>query len=850
MFTPSFKKLQILFLVVGICHVNGQAHGDEPKKELDHTFQKTVRPFLTAHCLSCHGETKQEAGVRFDKLEKFEANQQVLWTLVYTRLARGDMPPKYRNQPDSDEKMAVLKALHDQQRELRTNGTRRLNRRELNAALKHVTGLDVDFGMALPNDARVGGFDTGADGLQEAADSVGLWLDVTSRAVDAISFLDVPQGKVHKIDFGLEKDARRAIDAWKNEGLQARRPRHFSNGVGVLLEPRAVGERDSWQITVPVPRKNQGILRLRLAASVMKPKESIPNPHLWLQVGGKYIDYREIKASRAEPQKLTYDIPLADVVVQTKGVTLHLSNKVEIPYSVEGYANDERGNQKNPIPGGTGIFRPVFDRKTLPPEKQPVPYIVIHSISIEPDRVSSWPPKQWNTAAKEIRDELPSARWLLNLWMEKAWRRPVAAEEQTRFLKLYQDLRKKNFGFDDALRATFQSVLLSAPFRYQATPGHPDSKLAQLAIASRLSFMLTGAPPDQQLLQLASDGKLRDEETLDRQVDRLLANTASDGFVRPFVTQWLEMDQPITIAQDDIQKQDFRFARYLTASMREETITYLSQLIRENRPAREIIESDWTMMNDALSLHYGYEGIDGGEFRKVQMRENDPRGGGILGHAGIQSMLCWMGDNWAIYRGAWALRHILDRPPPPPPLEVPELDPNDGKNKGKPFRELLRLHQQDQRCNVCHKTIDPVGFAFQNFDLSGRWRDVEFESYNRNELDGRVAWKGVGKTRPVDVTGNLPDGEKFTSFAQFKTVLLKDYQDDLVRKVLKNLFVYGTGRIPGIDELNEIEEIMAKNRSNHYRMRDLIKAVVRSNAFLERRIEHPKSPKMGIGVQQ
>jgi hypothetical protein len=246
-----------------------------------------------------------------------------------------------------------------------------------------------------------------------------------------------------------------------------------------------------------------------------------------------------------------------------------------------------------------------------------------------------------------------------------------------------------------------------------------------------------------------------------------------------------------------------------------------------------LIISDWAMMNNALARHYGYEGIDGGYLRRVKLRENDQRGGGVLDHAGVQSMLCWMGENWVIYRGAWTLRHILDDPPPPPPLEVPELDPTAGNNRGKSFKELLKQHQEDEKCSVCHKKMDPLGFAFQNFDISGRWRDVEYESYVRNELDGKIEWRGVGNPRPVDAIGRLPRGEEFNSYAQCKDLIVKHYLDDIVRGVMKNLMLYATGRKPDVDDMAEISSIMAKQASNGYPMRDLIKSVVRSEAFLE-----------------
>ena len=443
------------------------------------------------------------------------------------------------------------------------------------------------------------------------------------------------------------------------------------------------------------------------------------------------------------------------------------------------------------------------------------------------DYVAPWPPADWQAEVGEIADNDSSADRLLALWMERAWRRPVSSGERRPFLDLYKKVRRQGAGFDDALRSAFHSVLMSAPFRY-LEPAHSS----QYAVASRLSFMLTGGPPDAELRQLAKTGKLREAKVLDAQVDRLLRDPRSDAFVRPFVQQWLVMGQPITLAMKTLQHQDFRFGRFLKESMQEETIAYVTQMLRDNRPARELIQSDWTMMNNTLARHYGYPELEGRALRKVKLRRDDPRGGGVLGHAGIQSMLTWMGDNWVIYRGAWALRHIFDDPPPPPPLEVPELDPNEGENRGKPFRELLKQHQEDARCSVCHEKMDPLGFAFQNFDLSGRWRDKEFEKYNREEIDGKIAWNGAGKSRPVDAVGQMPRGEKFTNYGEFKQLFVNHYQDDLVRGLLKNLTLYGTGRKPDVAALVEIRTIQDRLRGKGYPLRDVVKAVVRSDAFL------------------
>lgn len=805
-----------------------------PGAAADDPFQTTVAPFLRQHCYACHGPQKQSAGIRYDQIDGFRSGDRHLWTMVHEKVAAGEMPPRERPQPTAVEKQAILAWIVQQQRALASVSTRRLNRREAAAALRDVTGLAVDYARALPGDGTVAGFDTGAEGLQDAADGVAQWLRITRRAVDGLVFLEPGTGQPFAANLREAKDARKTLDDWKNalatvKGQGVARP-----GLGLLIEPRAVGDRDALGVSIPPPADRQGVLRLSLVVSALKPVAGLPDPHLWVEIGGQDVDYRAITGTLDRPQRLVYEVQLDDLAIGSRGVSINLSNKVEIPYAVAGFENEDRSNPNDPPPGGTGLYRPAFDRKALSPEKQPAPFIVLQAIDIDPDYVAAWPPASWGVEIGERRDAPELAQRLLTLWIERAWRRPASAAEREPFEKLYRQLRAQPMSFDDALRAAFQAVLLSGPFRYLAAPVQADPALGQNAIASRLSFWLTGAPPDAEMRRLAAAGKLREPAVLDAQVDRLLADPRSQGFVRPFVLQWLEMEQPITIAQSHIQKQDFRFARYLKASMREETIAYVTQMLADNRPARELIVSDWTMMNDILALHYGYPKIDDGRLRPVKLKPDDPRGGGILGHAGIQSMLCWMGDNWVIYRGAWTLRHILDQPPPPPPLEVPELNPADGANKGKTFKELLKQHQADARCAVCHKSIDPVGFAFQNFDLSGRWRDVEHESYARGELDGRIAWTGVGKSRPVDTTGRLPRGQEFRSFAEFKQRVVQDYQPDLVRGLMKNLVIYATGRKPDVDDMKEITAIMQANESGGYPLRDLLKAVARSRAFLDR----------------
>ena len=292
---------------------------------------------------------------------------------------------------------------------------------------------------------------------------------------------------------------------------------------------------------------------------------------------------------------------MEDHLVEDGVIKIMLRCYVEVPYAVDGFENDDRSKPEDKIPGGIGVYRPKFDRKKYrTADTQPVPSIVVQSIEIDYDHVAPWPPAAWKTGVGELAADDESARRLLGLWIDRAWRRPAPPAESARHFELYTQLRGRGLSFDDSLRATFQSVLMGGPFRYLASPAEEDAEESQHAIASRLSFMFAGAPPDERLRSLAVAGKLNTSDVLEAEVDRLLASDASDAFFRPFVTQWLSLDQPITLTMSHFKKQDFRFGRHLKASMREESIQYVAQLFRDNRPASELVASDWTMMNDIL----------------------------------------------------------------------------------------------------------------------------------------------------------------------------------------------------------------------------------------------------------
>ncbi|MCH2060929.1 MAG: DUF1592 domain-containing protein, partial [Verrucomicrobiales bacterium] len=688
------------------------------------TFKEHLAPLMERHCVGCHGPDKQKARLRFDGVRGFQISDRHLWTKIYEQLSHGEMPPEDEPQLSSSDKAKLLAWIVKEQRALGAGSTRRLNRREFGSALRDVTGLNVDFSYSLPGDGKVDGFDTGAEALQDAADSVNQMMEVTRRAVDGIRFLEPAPGRIHKVDLvNVEKDPHRAFDSWKKYGLTlGKLPRIGKPGLGALGETRWPGDRTSSMFSVPYPPEQRGLSRVKVSIISYSAFTGVPNPVLEVKIGGRIHDRQEITG----PVALEYQVQVEDAIKSSKGLSFGFTPRVPVAYAVKGFENEDK-SKPDKLPNGAGLYRPAWDKKKLrKPEEQPIPFVAFQRIEVEPHYVAAWPPVGWNVDIGEITDSLQSAEKLLALWVERAYRRKLEKAERSQFMAFYKQLRTDGMSFDNALRSTFQSVLLSPPFRYLDSTAHQDRKRANYAVASRLSFMLLGAPPDQELLKLAASGEIRNGQVIRAQAGRLLNDKRSfDAFIRPFVTQWLEMEQPITLVDDRLGMASYKFRVHLQDSMREETWRYFERLLSDNRPARELVESDWTMMNEALARHYGYKGIQGARLRKVSLRRDDKRGGGIMSHAGIQSMLTWMGENWVIYRGAWMARHMLDDPPQLPPLEVPELDPSKGDLKHMTPRELMAFHAEDAKCAVCHIKLDPIGFAFQNFDLSGRWRDVE-----------------------------------------------------------------------------------------------------------------------------
>ena len=406
------------------------------------------------------------------------------------------------------------------------------------------------------------------------------------------------------------------------------------------------------------------------------------------------------------------------------------------------------------------------------------------------------------------------ARQVICQFAERAFRRPVDDAEIERLTTLYQLGRDNELDYVDSLRLPLQAILASPQFLYRIEfdlePDADDQTrpLNDYELATRLSYFLWSSMPDAELIELAAEDRLDDPEVLDKQVGRMLQDEKSQALVDNFAGQWLELRNLSKAAPDPVKFP--KFDEELRTAMRRETDHFFAALIRQDRSVLDLIDADYTFVNERLANHYGMDGVDGDEFREVKITDN--RRGGVLTHASILTLTSNPTRTSPVKRGKWILENILGTPPPPPPPGVEELMEEEETELLGTLRERMEQHREDPSCAVCHRKMDVLGFGFENFDGIGSWRD----------RDGRFE---------IDPSGKLPGDRVFRSPAELR-VLLKDVQrDQFVRCIAEKMLTYAVGR--GLESYDRcaVDEIVKAMESNEYRFSALVMAVVNSEPF-------------------
>ena len=420
---------------------------------------------------------------------------------------------------------------------------------------------------------------------------------------------------------------------------------------------------------------------------------------------------------------------------------------------------------------------------------------------------------------KNMEDQ---GRAILQAFCRRAFRRPATTTEIKGLQKLFLNEFSNSQQFETAIQKTLTAVLVMPQFLLKiesATKGTNPELINDFDLASRLSYFLWASMPDEELLQLAEQGRLSKPEVLQSQIDRMLKNRRSKTLGYVFGGQWLGFeDVGIRRRQDPIDNP--WCTESLMTAMRAESALFLHSLIRNDRPLAELINARYTFLNEELAKHYRIRGISGEAMRKVNLKTQ--LRGGILTHASVLSITAFPDRTSPVVRGHWVLDTILGTPPPEPPPNVSEISEQVLERDDLSFREKVQQHSSNVNCKSCHQEMDPIGFSLENYDNFGRYRTRQF-----------------GKK--IDAHGQLPDGTQFEGSEQLKNVLVSQRLPNLTRQVTEKMLTYALGRQLEYFDEQAIRTIVMKTTENDYRFQTLIKSVINSQPFLYRQLPEAAS---------
>jgi mono/diheme cytochrome c family protein len=780
--------------------------------------------FFRAHCVKCHGANKAKGDLRIDTLKWTPTNSEnvELWQAIIDRLDAKEMPPEKEPQPSDRERAAILTSLRSRVAAAAEHGSkqvvlRRLNRPQFRNSLRDLLHIDVaveDPTEAFPSDDKEDGFDNLGEVLQMSDFLMRQYLKVARTVVDRATFDgDRPEPKTYTL-----KDSKSRPLNYKAPGNDPSRDyvvlyRNDERAPGDPRGQQFINSREGathsgwYEFKFEVESRGRGNLadgfseQRRIDYPVYRP-EDLHRFEIYLTAPNK------MSAIQTRPRRLVHTVDLPDNVrhVIRKRIWVPKSWRVEA-----GFGNGYWG-VVDPIL----LVDPKFDLdafRELPKkeqnsrygklvidrfEKVDAPRIVIHSVTETGPHYDQWPPAShvavYGRPGQRVEDHL------LN-FATRAFRRPVTREQIAPYLRLAKQS-------PEGIRTAIEGILCSPRFVYL---NERSDELDDYAIASRLSYFLWNTMLDDALLNDAAKGRLRDAKVLATHVDRMLDDQRSDEFVHAFVWAWLKLQNTVEMAPDPMKFYEYHRNR-LGDAMVKETNAFFRYLLTEDLPISNFIDSDFAVINSDLGRHYNIPGAvnTSAQFQKVSLNGTQHRGG-LLGQASVLTASANGVDTSPVVRGIWILENLLGTPPSPPPpdVEVPEPDARGDLT----IRELYAKHRTVESCNDCHKRIDPLGFALENFDAIGSWR-TKYEA-------GQI----------VDSSGQMPSGEEFQDVAGLKQIMSRDL-DQFSRNLTAKLMTYATGRRMTIADRPAIDRIVARLKSEQGGLRDLVRLVIASDTFL------------------
>ncbi len=827
--TPDPFVLRLVLTLALLCG-SLSSRADEPA-----TFDHVVKPFLTSYCVSCHGPTKQKGERRFDELTGQITDDNGLVDLqdIVDQLNLGEMPPpKEKRQPGDDERRKVtawLTTKIDQYRrehkpQITETVLRRLNAREYRNSVRDLLHLNTtmfDPTLGFPRDQTTEHLDNVGESLVTSGHLLQRYLAAADRVVEkALTPADKPAVQTWNFSDGFRQQPE--IDQVHG------RTNGFSR-ITLYDVPNADKPEGAygpiWGFRDGAPF--DGWYEMRFQAEALNRQHPYDrafvgtDPDEPLRLGIVAGNIRSGPLHKPQPiQPVLAELELADGadwytvrIWLDAGYTPRFTfpNGLMDARNMWGKLARQYRDQFPPLVRG-GIVEHRFNSIKY----GKLPQIHIDEIEIKGPFYEEWPTASqravlgddFSAAARSgsLRDD--QMRRHLTEFASRAFRRPVQDDEIDRVMQLVSTRRQAGRSTLDAYADGLKAVLCSPAFLYLDEPG--DRQLSAYALASRLSYFLWSSIPDEELLNLAAANKLHEPDVLRAQVRRMLADARSGALIEGLLDSWLTLRDLGSMPPDRAKFDDYY--RYdLQTAMREETRLFTRRLIDENLSVLNFLDSDWTYANKPLARMYGASLPRSSGFELVKL--SDGRRGGLLGQASVLTVTANGIDTSPVVRGVWLLENILGTPPSPPPPDVPPLDPD--ARGAKSIREQLEKHRSNASCYDCHRKIDPLGFALENFDAIGKWRD----NYS-------------GQTK-IDAAGELPSGQKFDGVEDFKKTLIERRQQ-FVTALTTKVLSYATGRRTGPADRPQIQRIVAQLGERGDGMRDLIELVATGDAFQSR----------------
>lgn len=843
--------------------------------------------FFETHCIDCHNATTHKGNLDLTTLKADFGDGEIFarWVKVHDRIASGEMPPKKKGRPTAAEVKAVtgwladglIKAERARLDVENRTAVRRLTRAEYENTIRDLFDMPgIALQGLLPADGTAHGFDKNSDALDISHVNLAKYLEAADHTLN------------------LAIATRPAAPAVQKRRISLANPAGFvahviMNGDGVLLKnkqpdpdfPPAGEHRHIDQGA----HERMGVFRSGSSVGLFRHEDESVSPyfmdHVTIYPGryrvrtslwsfqwdkGKVLPARGTEAARLSVVQLTgdgrggqhpsyvlgyYDAP--SITSREHELVTWLNHNEIIGFNTASLAPVANYARKGRAMAFTGpgiacdwldiegplheVWPPVAHRRLfadLPlTEFRPAEHpgvgapkrLQVRQIGAGKNRPDP-SPGLWTATSEQ---PLADVDRLLAAFLPKAFRRPVDAEVRKAYVAKAEERLNAGDCFETAMRWAYRAALCSPDFLYHIEPA---GKLDDFALAARISYLFWNSMPDDELLNLAAHGKLRDARVLNEQVERLLKDGKAQRFIEDFLGQWLKLRQ--IAANDPDRKLYPEFSPYLQDSMVAETRAYLRELIEQNLDARFLVKSDFAMINEKLATHYGIPGVSGSQIRRVRLPDGCPRGG-FLTQAAILKITANGTTTSPVPRGAFVMARLLGKPPDPPPANVPAVEPD--VRGAVSIRDQLDKHRNNAACASCHAKIDPPGFALESFDVIGGFR-ARYRSIGAGDAAPRGSidpFIGISfKLGPaVDASGQLEDGRKFNDIAEFQSLLVAN-PHPLLYNLAQQLTVYATGRGVGFSDRPSLNEIVGRTEQQGGGIRTLLHELVQSSLFQTR----------------